>query len=327
MLSALARLFAGLVMLAVIAAGGLFYGVQQFRAPGPLAEDRVLVIERGLGMRTIADRLEAEGVIANRYIFVAGAMLYRGDRSLQAGEYIFPAGISADGAMRLLQGGQTVAHSITVPEGRTSTEIVALLRADERLTGEIETVPPDGSLLPETYRITRGDSRQQVLDRMAAAMQAALAELWEQRAEGLPLETPEEAVILASIIEKETGVGAERALVASVFVNRLRRGMPLQSDPTVIYALTEGREPLGRELLRSDWAFDSPYNTYQNRGLPPGPIANPGRAAIAAALNPDDSPYLYFVADGTGGHAFARTLDEHNRNVAAWRRHRQQQGN
>lgn len=327
MITVLARLFAGLMMLALVAAGGLYYVVQQFRAPGPLAEERIVQIERGLGLRTIAERLERDGVVADARVFVAGALLLRGERGLQAGEYAFPPGFSAEEAMRLLQSGQTVAHAITIPEGRTSAEIVALLMADDRLTGDVAELPAEGSLLPETYRINRGDSRQQVLDRMGAAMQAAVAELWERRADGLPFETPQQAVILASIVEKETGVGAERPLVASVFVNRLRRGMPLQSDPTVIYAITQGREPLGRELFRSDWTFSSPYNTYQNTGLPPGPIANPGRAAIAAALDPADSPYFYFVADGSGGHAFARTLDEHNRNVAAWRRHRQQQGN
>ena len=186
-------------------------------------------------------------------------------------------------------------------------------------------MPPEGSLLPETYLFTRGDTRAEIIARMQAAM-TAVDRLWAERAAGLPLDTPEEAVILASIIEKETGVNSERAVVAGVFVNRLRRGMRLQTDPTVIYALTNGERPLGRELWRRDLEVDSPYNTYKVVGLPPGPIANPGLSALEAAMNPAETEYFYFVADGSGGHAFAKTLRDHNRNVAEWRRFQRQNG-
>lgn len=322
---AFARIFAAITALAVLAVGALAYLLHRFEAPGPLAEQTVVEIPRGAGLDAIADRLERAGVVDNRWIFVGGVMLGREERNLKAGEYAFAPGISAEGAMELLLRGETVAYSVTIPEGRTSAEIVAILQNDRRLTGDVAAVPPDGSLLPETYRIVRGDSRQSVLDRMSRAMDQAVREAWADRADGLPIETPEQAVVLASIVEKETAVAGERALVAGVMVNRLRRGMPLQSDPTVIYALTRGEAPLGRALLRSDWEIDSPYNTYRVTGLPPGPIANPGRASLEAAVRPAATDYLYFVADGSGGHAFAKTLAEHNRNVAAWRRFRRQE--
>lgn len=314
-----------LIALAVVIVGGAaIYGVQQFRGTGPLDEETVVVIPRGTGVSGIAALLEREGVIASAELFRIGVLIGGADRALQAGEFAFPAGISAEQAMRILQSGRTVSYSVTIPEGLTSLEVVERLRDDPVLTGEIEAVPPQGTLLPETYAFTRGDTRQSILDRMQAAMDRTVAELWENRATDLPFDTPDQAVTLASIVEKETGVDGERSLVAGVFVNRLRIDMPLQSDPTVIFALTEGQRPLGRQLLRSDWRVDHPYNTYQNRGLPPGPIANPGREAIAAALNPEETEYFYFVADGTGGHAFARTLEQHNRNVANWRRVRDQ---
>lgn len=323
---ALARIFAGLTAVAVIAAGAFYFVMLEFQEPGTLAEETIVQVPRGTGLNAIADRLAEADVIDNRWIFIAGVYANRQERALQAGEYAFPANVSPEEAMGLMATGQTVTYSVTVPEGRTSAEIVAILQEEDRLAGEIESVPPEGALLPETYHYVRGDSRESILGRMEAAMDEALATAWEAREEGLPYETPEEALTMASIIEKETGVAGERPMVASVFVNRLRRGMPLQSDPTVIYALTEGAAPLGRELLRTDWAFESPYNTYHVTGLPPGPIANPGIQSIQAALNPADTDYLYFVADGTGGHAFAETLAEHNRNVAQWRRVRQQSG-
>jgi len=190
----------------------------------------------------------------------------------------------------------------------------------EVLTGDITRLPPEGRLLPETYLVDRGTSRQAVIDRMEAAQDALIADLWPNRADDLPFDTPEEAIILASVVEKETGIAHERPLVAAVFVNRMRRGMRLQSDPTIIYGLTQG-EPLGRGIRRSELdSTSNPYNTYQIDGLPPTPIANPGREAIAAVLNPPDSAYLFFVADGTGGHAFSETYAEHNRHVARWRR-------
>jgi len=306
--------------LALLAGVGLLVAQTYYEGEGPLDEDRSVVIARGSGTGGIAAVLAEEGVVRDARAFHLAAVATGKSRRLRAGEYAFPAGISLRGVLELLESGRTVVRRFTVAEGLTSIEIVALLEAAPGLTGEIAERPPEGSLLPETYHYSWGDDRGELLRRMRHAMETTLAELWEERAEDLPFDTPEEAVILASIVEKETGVAAERPLVASVFVNRLNRGMRLQSDPTVVYAMTKGEEPLGRALTRADWRFEDPYNTYQNDGLPPGPIANPGRASLAAVLAPEESDYLYFVADGTGGHAFARTLDEHNRNVARWRR-------
>jgi len=310
------------VAFVAVAAGGLWvYLQQQFEAPGPLQQEAVVIVPRGAGLVAIADDLAAAGVIADPDIFALGVRLFADARALRAGEYAFAPGSSMKEAAELLASGRTVVHRLTVPEGLTSAEVVALLLAAEPLDGEIATVPPDGALLPETYHFHRGDSREAVLERMRQSMSEALAELWQQRAGNLPLQSPEEALILASIVEKETGVDSERALVAGVFVNRLHKGMPLQSDPTVVYGITEGKAPLGRSLTRQDLADPTPYNTYQIAGLPPGPIANPGRAALAAAVNPAATEYLYFVAAGDGGHAFAKTLAEHNSNVAKWRKH------
>jgi UPF0755 protein len=306
---------------AVIAGGLWIYLQQQFEAPGPLQQETVVIVPRGAGLVAIAEDLAAGGVIADPDIFVLGVRLFADARALKAGEYAFAPGSSMKEAAELLASGRTLVHRLTVPEGLTSVEVVALLVMAEPLTGEIVTVPPDGALLPETYHFHRGDSREAVLERMRQSMSEALAELWPKRAESLPLQSPEEALVLASIVEKETGVDSERALVAGVFVNRLRKGMPLQSDPTVVYGITGGEAPLGRSLTRKDLAEPTPYNTYQIAGLPPGPIANPGRAALEAALNPASTEYIYFVAAGGGGHAFAKTLAEHNRNVAKWRRH------
>ncbi|HEY9548576.1 MAG TPA: endolytic transglycosylase MltG, partial [Kiloniellaceae bacterium] len=294
------------VVVAALAAGGLWiYLKQQFEAPGPLREQAVVIVPRGAGLATIAKDLAAAGVIEDTYIFRVGVRLFGDARALQAGEYAFTYGMSMKDAAELIASGQTVVHRLTVPEGLTSAEIIALLAAAEPLAGDIAAVPPDGALLPETYHFHRGDSRADVLERMQQSMDEALAELWQARAENLPLQSPEEALILASIVEKETGVDSERPLVASVFVNRLRKGMPLQSDPTVVYGITSGEAPLGRALTRADLADPTPYNTYQIPGLPPGPIANPGRAALEAVMNPAESDYLYFVAAGNGGHAFA----------------------
>lgn len=320
----LGGLFAFFTMVLLVVAAGAGFVRYQHTQPGPSTEDSVILIPRGVGPTSIADRLATAGVIENTTLFLLNVRADGHSGSLRAGEYLFPAGISPAAAVDILREGRSIDYRITVPEGLTSREVVDILNADERLTGEIETVPPQGALLPETYSFVRGDTRQQVLDRMVAAMDETLAELWPNRAPDLPIATPEEAVTLASIVEKETGVEGERTLVAGVFVNRLNIGMKLQSDPTTIFALTNGERDLGRELLRSDWTVESPYNTYYIDGLPPGPIANPGRAAIEAVLNPADTDYFYFVADGTGGHAFAETLAEHNRNVAEWRRVRAQ---
>ncbi len=313
-------ILAGLAVLALLAGGAAIYGFKHFERAGPLAQDTLVVIERGAGLESIARLLEAEGVVEDARLFRWGVRLLGSARGLKAGEYAFPAGVSMRGAYEILDRGETVARWLTVAEGLTSHEIVELVASAEGLSGETGPVPPEGSLLPETYHYSLNDDRAALIERMQTGLEVVLAELWPQRAEGLPIKTLDEAVILASIVEKETGVPEERPLVASVFINRLKRGMRLQSDPTVVYGITGGTGPLGRRLLLKDLERPGPYNTYTNGGLPPAPIANPGRAALEAVLNPADTRYLYFVADGTGGHVFAKTLIEHNQNVAKWRK-------
>ncbi|WP_206419969.1 endolytic transglycosylase MltG [Minwuia thermotolerans] len=311
------------LLLAVIAVFGAavagWLGWERYNEPGPLAEAATVIIEPGDGPRRIASKLDAAGVIGDPMLFLAAVRLTERGGRLKAGEFRFEAGTSMRTVIGDIVAGRTVVRRITVPEGLTSWQIAALLDDAPALDGETP-VAEEGALLPETYHYNHGDSRAAIVERMRAARDAALADLWAGRAEGLPLRTPGEAVILASIVEKETGVAGERPRVAAVFVNRLRKGMRLQSDPTVIYALTEGKADLGRPLSRADLKTDSPYNTYAVKGLPPTAIANPGRAALEAVLNPSQTNELYFVADGSGGHAFAKTLAEHNRNVRRWRR-------
>ena len=312
----------GLLLLTVLAAGAGWWLLGRYmETPGPLAQEQVVELERGSGLAAIALKLEEAGVIGDARIFRLAARLTGRDRRLRAGEYRVPAAISPKALLDLLESGKVVLHALTIPEGLTTTEVLALVAADPVLTGPLpETKPDEGTLLPETYHFPRGTTRTALIEQMQKDMATLLAELWAERQTDLPLDTPEEALTLASIIEKETAVPDEYGLVAGVFVNRLRRGMLLQTDPTVIYALTKGEGPLGRQLLRRDLEVDDPYNTYIHPGLPPGPIANPGRGALRAALAPAETDYLYFVADGTGGHAFAKSLVEHNRNVAKWRR-------
>jgi UPF0755 protein len=323
-LSFLSLCLLGVVLLAL--AGG--WGAHQYLSAGPLTETKHVLIKQGSGVSHIAQKLYGEKVISNPLIFKAMA---RFSDSLKAGEYEFPAGITMKEAMEKLQEGEIYSRKFTVPEGLTSYQIVKILKAQEGLSGDITSIPTEGSLMPDTYLFSTNEMRADKIKQMQSAMRNALDELWESRAEGLPIKNKKEALILASIVEKETGVGLERAKVAGVFINRLKKGMPLQTDPTVIYAITmgkmkdEGKGPLGRRLLRKDLKIDSPYNTYKYPGLPPGPICNPGRAAIEATLNPQSHDYIYFVADGTGGHAFAKTLKEHNANVAKWRKIRVKQ--
>lgn len=316
----LGGLFSLLILLGIGAGGFALWLVNQADQPGPLGQDIVLDISQGSSVARAAEVLESAGAIENAWLFEAAFRLLASGGKLKAGEYQLPAGISGRALIDLLITGKTLARKLTVPEGLTSFEIVALVEQASGLVDSVDTRLQEGSLLPETYHFSKGDSRAQMIERMQTALSETMAELWPGRAENLPFDTPDQALILASVVEKETGVADERAVIAGVFVNRLRIGMRLQSDPTVIYGLTDGQGPLGRSLTRSDLDADHPFNTYRIDGLPPRPIANPGRAAIAAVLNPQDTEYLFFVADGTGGHMFAKTLEDHNRNVAKWRR-------
>lgn len=315
----LLRLASLATSLLVVAGLSAVWGWSAFQAPGPLAEPVNVVIPRGAGLEAIARRLAEADVIADTTLFAIAAQLTGKARGLKAGEYRFPAAVSAHEALAIIERGETVVRRVTVAEGLTSAQVVDLLSATDGLEGAVEVVPPEGSLLPETYHFSWGDDRPAILRRMRRSMDEAVARLWAERAEDLPLATVEEAVTLASIVERETGIAGERGLVAGVFVNRLKRGMRLQSDPTVAYGIAGGTG-LERPLTRADLREETPYNTYVIAGLPPGPICNPGLASLAAVLKPAETDYLYFVADGTGGHAFSRTLAEHNRNVRKWRR-------
>jgi len=309
-----------MIVLGVLVAGGIFFvATQRYYATGPMSEDRVFLVEQGIGLAAVANRLETANLIADRWIFQFGAMLQRKQSSIRAGEYQIAAKASMADIVLEITEGRAITYSVTIPEGLTSWEAVQRINAAANLTGEITEIPDEGSLLPNTYSFERGSDRQLVIDRMSEAFQIEVAQIWETRSPDLPLNSIEEMVILASIVEKETGIGAERAGVAGVFINRINIGMRLQSDPTIIYGITNGQGSLGRGLRRSEIDEKTPYNTYQIDGLPPTPIANPGVAAMRAVVNPDDTEALFFVADGTGGHVFANTYAEHQVNVARWR--------
>lgn len=309
-------------LLGVVILGALAYFANvRFNAEGPHSTDRNISVERGMATREIAGMLEARGVISNEHIFTAGVLARQARSRLQAGEYAIDAHASMSDILDMMVEGRTVVYSVTFPEGWTSQQMVNRLNATEFLTGEITEIPPEGTLLPNTYAFNRDATRQSVLDRMIAAQEAALADIWERRVDDLPIDTPEELVTLASIVEKETARADERTRVAGVFVNRLNQGMRIQSDPTILYGIFGGEawmepRPIYRSQLRDD---SNPYNTYTIPALPPGPIANPGRASLEAVANPSRTDDLFFVADGTGGHAFAETYEEHNRNVERWR--------
>ena len=307
------------ILVAVVAAFALVIGKQRFDAPGPLAEDKVVNIPRGSGIRDISDVLMREGVIDQSWVFLGGVLALKAREDLKAGEYQFKAHASLRDVVATIVDGRVVAHQLTIPEGLTSEQIVARLLDDDVLTGNIKEIPREGSLLPDTYNFNRGVTREQLIQRMQQAQQRVLKEVWDRHSPDLPIKTPEQLVVLASLVEKETGKPEERTRVAAVFVNRLKQKMRLQSDPTIIYGLVGGKGTLGRAIMRSEIEQPTPYNTYQIDGLPPGPIANPGRASLEAAANPARTRELYFVADGTGGHAFAETYEQHQRNVARLR--------
>lgn len=312
-------------------AAALFWGLHEFRKEGSFAETRYILIEKGSGLNAIAAQLEREGLISNSTLFRIAARLKDSHTKLKAGEYEIAAASSMADILDKMEKGDVYDRKLTFREGLTSWQIVQILNKADNLSGDqLTSVPVEGSLLPETYHFMKSDTRASVIQQMEVAMEKVQDELWLGRNPDIPLTTMKEVITLASIVEKETGVPEERRAVAGVFINRLRRGMPLQSDPTAIYALTkgevkdDGQGPLGRRLLRKDLETDSPYNTYRYPGLPPGPICNPGKESIAAVLNPEAHDYIYFVADGTGGHVFARTLAEHEDNVRKWRKIRAQ---
>lgn len=310
-----------LVLIVILGIAGAFLGFQWLQgeivAPGPLAAEKLVYIPKTT-VRGITNKLKEEGVIDNDTAFLLDARWQNRLAGLHAGEYQFTPRISIADVISLLQGGKTYQHKMTIAEGLTVAEVLDLLKKETALTGDVKTPPPEGSLLPETYKFSYGDTREGLVDRMKKEMSETVDSLWAKRAPDMPL-SKEEAIVLASIVEKETGLAAERPRVAGVFFNRLHKSIPLQSDPTVIYALTLGEKPLGRLLTTDDLKKPSQYNTYVATGLPPGPIANPGKASLEAVMNPEKNEYIYFVADGSGGHAFAKTLQEHNRNVAHWR--------
>ena len=310
------------IMLAIGAVSALVY--QQYERRGPLEVSRVVAIPKGEGRIEIATRLERQGIISNRWTFMASYLLRNAlsDRpeDLKAGQYEIKKNASIADVLDTLVQGKSVQSKLTIPEGLTSQQIVERIRGQADLVGDITEIPAEGSLLPDTYSFSKGMTRQEVLERMKVEMQRYLAQAWAKRQADLPLKSPQEAIIFASIVEKETGRPDERDRVSGVFMNRLRKNMRLQSDPTVVYGIAGGQGRLGRPLTRADLSRQTDHNTYKIGGLPPTPICNPGRSAIEAAVNPATTKELYFVADGTGGHAFSKTLREHNAAVSNWRK-------
>jgi len=309
------------LILALLSGGGaVVFGKSRFEAPGPLQQDKMVNIPPRLGMMEIADLLRREGVIdEHRLVFVGGVFALKARSELKAGEYVFTKRASVRDVVETIVEGKVVQHQMTIPEGLTSEQIVARLLENDILTGNIKDIPREGSLLPDSYHFHRGFTREQMIQRMRQAQDRLVREVWERRVPDLPVKTPEQLIILASIIEKETSRADERTRVAAVFVNRLKQKMKLQSDPTIVYGLVFGKGSLGHPITKSELQQATPYNTYLIEGLPPGPITNPGRASIEAAASPARTKELYFVADGTGGHVFAETYDQHQKNVARLR--------
>jgi UPF0755 protein len=314
------------IILVIAIAGGLAYsyGKNRLEAPGPLDRDKVVNIPRGLGLREIADLLARENVIEQPWVFIPAVVVLKAKDDLKYGEYKFTKQVSVRETIETIVEGKVVQHAFTIPEGLTSEQIVARLAEVDFLAGNIREVPKEGTLLPETYNFPRGTTREQAIQRMQQTHARVLKEVWERRSSEVPVKTPEALVTLASIVEKETGRPDERSRVAAVFSNRLRQRIKLQSDPTIIYGLVGGKGTLGRPIMRSEIEQPTPYNTYVIEGLPPGPIANPGRASLEATANPSRTKEIFFVADGSGGHAFAENLQQHQQNVAKLRQFEQQ---
>ncbi|HWU03675.1 MAG TPA: endolytic transglycosylase MltG [Novosphingobium sp.] len=308
-------LIAGIVAaLAVAVPGaGLLHG---WYGAGPLPHDETFTVPDGASIASVATRLEKAGAITSSYRFRLRARLLGGAGRIKAGEFLLPKGASEQQILAIIEGDQALRRFVTIPEGLPSVMVLDRLKAQSMLSGDIPA-PAEGSVLPDTYDIKAGESRADLVGRMQAAMDKALADEWAKRSPDTVAKTPREALVLASIVEKETGKPSERAMVAGLYSNRLRKGIMLQADPTIIYPITKGR-PLGRRIRQSEIVAVNDYNTYAMAGLPKGPITNPGRASIAAVLHPAHTQALYMVADGTGGHAFANTLTEHNANVARW---------
>ena len=304
------------ISVALLVAGG--YTIhEQYISQGPLPTDKVVMIKGGLS--DVVEQLVQDGVVDRPILLMAAIYINGVSAKIKAGEYMFKQKASLEDVIGTLTEGKAILQSIMIKEGLTSQQIVDHLKESDLLSGEITAVPPEGSLLPETYKFSRGMGRQQLLDRMMQDQARVVKELWARRVAGLPIQSPAEMVVLASIVEKETGKADERSRVARVFLNRLDKKMRLQSDPTIIYGLVGGKGSLGRSITRSDIESQTPYNTYVIPALPPAPIGNPGRAALEAVINPSQTKELYFVADGTGGHVFAETYEQHLRNVARWR--------
>jgi peptidoglycan lytic transglycosylase G len=314
-----------IVLVALVGGIAIAIGKQRFETAGPLEHERIVNIPRGLGIKDIAELLQREGVIDQPWVFMGGVVALKARDELKYGEYMFQRQASLRDVVDTLVEGKVIQHQVTVPEGLTSEQIVARMLENDILSGPVKEIPKEGTLLPESYRFSRGTTREQVIARMQQAQRRAVQDAWERRAADLPIQTPEQLIVLASIIEKETGRADERSRVAAVFINRLKQKMKLQSDPTIIYGLVGGKGTLGRPIMRSEIEQPTPYNTYVITGLPPGPIANPGRAALEAAANPSRTRDIYFVADGTGAHAFAENYEQHQRNVARLRLIEQQQ--
>src|SRR5256885_775050 len=310
-----------IILILMIGVGGVYvYGKRMLEAPGPLAEDKIVNIPPRSKTREIAETLQREGVIdINPWLFMGATLALKASSELKPGEYAFQKSASLRDVIGIIVEGKVVQHSVTIPEGLTSEQIVARLIDNDIFTGSVREMPREGTLLPETYKFPRGTPREQVIHRLQQSQKRVLTEIWERRNPDVLVKSPEQLITLASIIEKETGRADERSRVAAVFPNRLRQRIKLQSDPTIIYGLVGGKGTLGRPIKRSEIQQPSPYNTYVVDGLPPGPIANPGRASLEAAANPARTRDLFFVADGTGGHAFTETYDQHQKNVAKLR--------